>query len=120
MEPLVDLKVVQINIFSMRWVLSGVPDTVTVGFQNASYPSLFCAGNYLKLSKQNQRGVPNVPILVLPSLHIRPPPSILFLFCSDQTSDFPQNNQDFNETGIGTAFQVEGGEGLAAHLNSEI
>ena len=117
-EPLVDLKV-QINIFSMRWVLSGVPDTGTVGFQTASYPSLSCAGNYLKLSR-DQRGVPSVPILYFP--HFISGRQLIFYSCfdSDQTSDFPPNNQDFNETGIGTAFQAKGGEGLAAHLNSEI
>ena len=33
--------------------MSEEPDTVAVGSQTASYPSLSCAGNYLKLSKIN-------------------------------------------------------------------
>ena len=72
----------------MGWVLSGVPDTVTVGFQNASYLSLFCAGNYLKLRKINGG-------------------YLLSLFCTSLTPP-----------GIGTAFLVEGGEDLPANLDS--
>ena len=45
---------------------------------------------------------------------------LLFYSCfeSNQTSVFPQNHPDFSETGIGTAFLVQGGQGLAAHLTS--
>ena len=81
MEPLVDLKV-QTNVFSMSWVLSGVPDTVTVGFHTASYPSLSCAGNYLKLSR-DQRGVPSVPILYFP--HFISGRQLIFYSCFAQT-----------------------------------
>ena len=88
-EPLVDLKVVWINLFSVRWVLSGVTDTVTVGFQKASYLGLFCAGHYLKLHNINGG-------------------YLLSLFCTSLTPP-----------GIGTAFLVEGGEDLPAHLDSE-
>ena len=103
----------------MGWVLSGVPDTVTVGFQTASYPSLSRAGNYLKLNR-DQRGVPSVPVLYFP--HFITGRQLIFYSCfdSDQTSDLPPNIQDFTETGNGAAFHAKGGEGLAAHLNSEI